>query len=359
MVFHYGHFDHPDWIRSVGSFGWAGVDLFFVLSGYLIGGQLLSRIASQQPLPLREFYVKRAFRILPPYFVVLALYFSLPAFKESGELPASWRFLTFTQNFGLDLSKNSAFSHAWSLCVEEQFYLVVPLIILAALTFKLGKLAAWLPVGLVGLGLLLRFFSWEQFVEPMIRAGQSGWWVQYFEWIYYPSYTRMDGLTAGVTLAGLVHSRPLLWRSLNRHGNLWALLGLGILGGSYLLCFELMTFGASVFGFPLIALGFAFLVLSALSPGSVLASLQSRFTSWVAAISYSLYLIHKPLMHLTQLWMAAHGFEADSNVVLLCAMLVSLLGGWLLHLLVERPALRLREVLLQRYPPAKGRLQPP
>lgn len=353
LIYHYNLFEHPDWTGTFGSFGWTGVDLFFVLSGYLIGGQLLGRAAAGRPLPLGEFFLKRALRILPAYFTVLLLYFAFPWFKERGELPPLWRFLSFTQNYGLDLRHAGAFSHAWSLCVEEQFYLLLPLLLLALIALRAGRRAAWLVPGLFVLGLLLRWLSWQHFVEPLFRAGAgSGAWQPYYQWIYYPGYTRMDGLVAGVALAALASFRPALWSRLTGWGNAWLLLGLALLAGAWFLCMEQVSFGAAVFGFPLIALGYACLLLGALSPSSLLCRLQSRITAWIAAVSYSLYLIHKPLMHLTQAALEQHGYAADGNLVLACAMFVSFLGGWLLYRLVERPALQLRGRLLRPRPDA-------
>jgi len=105
---------------------WAGVDLFFVLSGYLIGTQLLRPYARGDRPSYLDFFLRRTFRVLPAYLVVLLAYFSIPQFREEPGISPIWRFLTFTQNFGLDASIVGAFSHAWSLCVEEHFYLVLP-----------------------------------------------------------------------------------------------------------------------------------------------------------------------------------------------------------------------------------------
>ena len=66
----------------VDRFGWIGVDLFFVLSGYLIGGQLFALLARDQRINLGRFFTRRALRIMPAYFVVLAIYFLLPSWRE-------------------------------------------------------------------------------------------------------------------------------------------------------------------------------------------------------------------------------------------------------------------------------------
>ena len=69
FLYHYGRlFPHPQWTNAISTFGWAGVDLFFVLSGYLIASQLFKKIAHQQKISLKQFFIKRTFRILPAYF---------------------------------------------------------------------------------------------------------------------------------------------------------------------------------------------------------------------------------------------------------------------------------------------------
>ncbi|MCX6124372.1 MAG: acyltransferase [Proteobacteria bacterium] len=109
-----------------GHHGWVGVDLFFVLSGFLIGSQLLQSVKRDGRVNFPRFYFKRSLRILPAYFAVLLLYFVWPDFRETPSLEPAWRFILFVMNFGV---KAEAFSHAWSLCVEEHFYLAFPLIV--------------------------------------------------------------------------------------------------------------------------------------------------------------------------------------------------------------------------------------
>src|ERR1700761_1253059 len=67
FLFHYRLFGHPEWISRVSGFGWTGVDLFFVLSGFLIAGQLFARIANGKSISYKEYFLKRVFRILPAY----------------------------------------------------------------------------------------------------------------------------------------------------------------------------------------------------------------------------------------------------------------------------------------------------
>src|SRR5204863_8443525 len=102
---------------------------FFVLSGYLNGGQLLASLARGNQINLRRFFARRVLRIMPAYFAVLAIYFSLPSWREYPEMSQPlWKFLLSVQNIALH--GGTAFSHAWSLAVEDQFYLVLPLLLL-------------------------------------------------------------------------------------------------------------------------------------------------------------------------------------------------------------------------------------
>lgn len=126
-------------------FGWIGVDLFFVLSGYLIGGQLLAGVARGQGINLGRFFARRALRILPAYFVVLAIYVFLPSWREYPEMFPSWKFLLSVQNIGL--RGGTAFSHAWSLAVEDQFYLLLPLVLLLIIRRRHGGVIV--PIGLI------------------------------------------------------------------------------------------------------------------------------------------------------------------------------------------------------------------
>src|SRR6201995_5703126 len=73
ILFHYQFFGHPAWVKTIAGFGWSGVDLFFVLSGFLISGQLFGTIAKGKQISLSEFFIKRFFRIIPPFLFVVFL----------------------------------------------------------------------------------------------------------------------------------------------------------------------------------------------------------------------------------------------------------------------------------------------
>ena len=332
----------PGLHETLGSWGWTGVDLFFVLSGFLIGGQLFKTIARNQPISYGEFYFKRSLRILPAYFAVLLLYFTIPAFTERSSLPPFWRFLTFTQNFGLDLKLHGAFSHAWSLCIEEQFYLILPLFLIA---FKTTRKSVWLLPILFLSGLAIRSYSWYHFLSA---AGQGDFGTNYYALIYYPTWCRLDGLLAGIALAALYYFRPAAWQRLTRNGNKIFFIALLLIGCAWLISHgdNQYSMAGAIFGYPAISIAYGALTLAALSPTCFLYRLSSAVTRWIATLSYSIYLTHKQLIHLTHQVLHPYGIGEDSYTALFISIVVAALGGWLLHLAVEKPFLRLRDRIL-------------
>lgn len=346
FVFHYGRiFPHPEWTNTISKFGWTGVDLFFVLSGYLIASQLFSKIKQGQQVSFREFFIKRFFRIIPAYLVVVAIYFLFPYVHEREALAPLWKYLSFTQNLGLDLRTQGSFSHAWSLCIEEQFYLILPLTLIFLLRFRLFTKAAWLLLLLFTAGFIARYYSYVRFVQPDLNSDDM--WYFWYKWIYYPTYCRLDGLLTGVGLAALFQFKPLWKEKLSRYGSWFLLTGILILTAAYFLCMDEESFSASVSGFPLVSLGYGFLVLSAISPETFLYKKSSVITSQLATLSYAIYLSHKFVIHVTQDLFSRLGVADDSNSMFFICIVSSVFVALIMNKLVEKPFLKLRDRVLK------------
>lgn len=207
MLYHLS--SHGISVPLVGAHGWMGVDLFFVLSGYLVASQLLRRVIENRPEHGR-FYVDRALRILPAYLAVLAIYLLLPVGREGGGMQPLWKFITFTVNLWPDWSRGTAFSHAWSLCVEAHFYLLLPVVLWLLTRRANGATAVGVAIGVVAGGMALRAWLWLEQVAPHLGAGDSrSALIQFVAMIYNPSWARLDGLVCGVALAALKVFRPL------------------------------------------------------------------------------------------------------------------------------------------------------
>ncbi len=235
--------------------GWVGVELFFVLSGFLIGSQLMHGLHRFGRVDWASFYIKRALRILPCFLVVLGIYYVWPGFAERGTLAPLWRYLSFSAN--LAPLSGKTFSHVWSLCVEEHFYLAMPIVAWAVHRFG-GRWTAPLLIGsaLLG-GLILRAWLWQH-----RTTGQK-----LLDTLYYPTYVHLDGLLIGVGLALIYTFHRRIWEYLVARPKwfFW--------GGCFVLAVGILLYPASrptragaIGSFTLIGLGFGAWTVAAMSP---------------------------------------------------------------------------------------------
>jgi peptidoglycan/LPS O-acetylase OafA/YrhL len=340
MIFHL-QWRLPEGFGPIGRFGWMGVDLFFVLSGYLIGSQLLKPVRDGRRVSLLGFYRKRAYRILPVYLVVLALYVFWPAWREGTGISPVWQYLTFTENFFVDYWNNQAFSHVWSLCVEEHFYLLLPIVVLVLARRPAVWKALSLLAFLVVLGLGIRSYEYFHVLLPMGR-GSDRFGIDYIERIYYPTYTRLDGLLAGVGLALIRTFRPAWWDEMLRRANRLLLGGMGLM-----VCVIWMftdRFGpvGTVIGFPLMAIAMALLVAAGADTRCWFGRMRVPGAKLVAMLAFSLYLTHKEVAHLDELYLPKAMAPANWLSTLLIAASCLVVAA-IFYFVVERPFLALRD----------------
>jgi len=329
------------WVSEI---GWVGVDLFFVLSGYLIANQIFGSMVRGRTLSLRAFYARRFLRTLPNFYVVLALYFLFPAVMGGNPPPPLWTFLTFTQN--ILLQPGTAFSHAWSLCIEEQFYLLLPAVaLLGARYVRSVRLGWWLVAALMLAAIAIRSALW-------LRYGREadGAIAGYHPHIYYATWCRFDEFLPGVALAMLKNFHPARWARLlqwRRFTSVAAFAGAAIVFVLMLKFYRIddygYTYAMTAFGYSLLACSFALLTLAALSPGSILHSTRVPGAAALAAWSYAIYLSHKQIAVILQRALDARGVPADSAFAVAASVVACLVGGWLLYRLVETPFMALRD----------------
>lgn len=326
-------------LPDVWPWGWLGVDVFFVLSGYLIGGQLMARIAQSGRIDFADFYLRRAFRILPAFLVVLALYGLVPTMREGKGMQPIWQFLTFTMNWNLDGKASGTFSSAWSLCVEEYFYLLAPLTLLA-----LRGRARWVGLALAGL-ILVGGMALRAGLYPTVADAP---WPLYMAKLYYPTWVRLDGLLLGVLLAAARTFHP---KAMARWLPSWAALlaGLVALAGALWVIKDqgpVLDLAGATFGYPLFSLAIALLLSASIDAEPWLAKIPLPGVASLAALSYSLYLVHKPVYTLDKAWLGAEALAGWPALALYgCTALVAALA---LHHGVERPFLKLRDRVLAR-----------
>lgn len=345
FLYHYQMFEHPAWIDTVGWIGWTGVDLFFVLSGFLISNQLFQEIHTHGTIRLKIFFTKRFFRIIPPYVFTLLLYFCLPVFREREALPPLWKFLSFTQNFGLDVINKGTFSHAWSLCIEEQFYLALPVLLLFLIRLKQIKYLKIIIVLLIISTLLLRVFSWNESVLPFLDT--PDFWKKWYMNIYYPTHTRLDGLSIGVLIGAMFQSITFK-AMINRNGNLLVFIGIMAITFSLWFCRDAYSQQASLFGFSLVAVSYGILVTGAISGTSFMSRKSNMITAQLAALSYSLYLSHKGVIHLVQLFLEKIKIPASYTPGLLICFTCCILAGLFYRYCLEKPSATIKNKFLKK-----------
>jgi peptidoglycan/LPS O-acetylase OafA/YrhL len=277
--------------RSV-SLDWTALDLFFVLSGFLIGGILMD--ARESTSYFRTFYARRFFRIVPVYFAWVLLYVLIAGFasdqvvrlSNSGLRPplnfSIWSHFLFLQNsfdfhfYGL---AGAWFGHLWSLAVEEQFYLVAPLVV----RLIPPRYLKWILGAVVLLAILARLYF--RFVSHMPLT-----------MITTRTVCRMDALAVGMLAAILVRSAcSRHWLDQNLAA-LRAILGALAAGVALLFCFSYgsMTRGMQTIGFTWMAAFYAAVLLLAVRnrSGWLAGFLRTPLLLELGSVSYCVYLIH-------------------------------------------------------------------
>ncbi|MBT3586198.1 MAG: acyltransferase [Halobacteriovoraceae bacterium] len=338
MFYHFPKEQHNILLRAFSQLSYLGVDIFFVLSGYLIGGQVLSRLAAGKNFSFKAFCTRRFLRTLPNYYLILACYMLFYGLENF-----DWRYLVFLQNIGGLLH----FSHSWSLCVEEHFYIIFPIYIMVLVKFNKIKKFPYLIFGAILCAIALRSYNWLHFRPDLVYLEDySKGFALYFEHIFYPTYTRLDSIAIGTLLAYAKFFKPRVWERLIAKPNYTLLLSAILFLLTAALSWTKVKFFASTLSFTFYAISFALLLISLTSPTCYLNKKRIPFIKSISILSYSLYLTHS-FAFLGAVKIANY-FGSPGNSWLSWSLLYpcSFILAYVLYILVEKPVLEFRKKLL-------------
>lgn len=346
VVLAWGRMLTPSTLTVLSSAVWFGMDLFFVLSGFLIGSMLLVEESSDWR-SIARFYVRRSFRTIPLYYVVLLALWRL----EKPALPLStiWPEFVYLTPYLRSNTNYVVMPYAWSLCVEEHFYFSVPLLfaLLRRLDSHRARLATLSALWLSALAVRHAIFwlASTPWTDPEL-----------FRWMYVLTHTRFDTLVAGVALAYVHHHFADRLRAAFRSTAARA----ASYGFAALCLWWLLPPHRAVphSNWQLFAWG---TVSSLMYAALVVPLLHSPSRAWlprffgappwlpIATLGYGVYLVHIPLMdHIVKVASVGFFFArwpelARWSLALLLLCLLSWTLAYVLHVAIEKPALWLRD----------------
>ncbi len=281
LVFHVGALARE---KTLGG-GFLGVQVFFVISGFLITALLVEEHERNSRISLGKFYARRALRLFPALLAVIAAAVIYASFAPRNQLHETARealaAIFYWDNWfhALDVGNPTILLHTWSLSIEEQFYLVWPLVLIGAyLLTRSQSRRELLPLGLAA-------------AAAIARAGVSLAHPQSFQRLYFGTDTRADALLIGCTLA-------LLWaRGLPRRlEDVLTWLAIPAVAGLALLMWFATVPGRSLYVYGLLACSLASAVLIGNvvtgRPATLVRALEQPAAVFVGKISYGLYLWH-------------------------------------------------------------------
>jgi peptidoglycan/LPS O-acetylase OafA/YrhL len=313
--------------------GWIGVDLFFVLSGFLVSGLLFKEYQRTQSLDLKRFLFRRGFKIYPAFYVMILVTIGVNLLTGHSMTPRAMiaEFLFFQNYLG------GLWEHTWSLAVEEHFYFGIAILCFVVLrTSNRSRSAAdpfWvIPLVFAATALLCQGF---RIANLFIFEHYSN------RWYLFGTHLRIDSLMFGVLLSYLWHFRNL--RARIERLPTTALLAVGMLLLAPAFVFELEQFKfVPVFGVVLFYLGSGFMVLASLRLTGAANRLAAILAS-LGAASYSIYLWHMPVMTWGWTWLSKIPAVRGFHWYLASCVIGSLTFGWVMSKLIEWPILRIRD----------------
>jgi peptidoglycan/LPS O-acetylase OafA/YrhL len=306
--------------------GWAGVDLFFVLSGFLISGLLFSSYQERGRIDLSRFYIRRGLKIWPAFYTLIATGVLLDAMTPGHHLSTSNLLseLLFVQDYF-----HSIWGITWSLAVEEHFYLALPLVLLLMIRRDRGGPFAAMPYVFAGIAI---FSLTCRFAVGWKENGTVDPWVCYF-----PTHLRMDGLMFGVLLCYYQRFRPSGFARIVCWRGGWIIIAAAVV---LLATIPDENRNMHTWGYTVLYLGGGILVSKAVVfEGPRLIRVISSLLARIGFYSYSIY-----LWHMFFVWRVLPHFHISSPLGVFWSSIVGpILFGIGAAKVIEIPVLRFRD----------------
>jgi len=352
FLVHFGNYILP---RQLTEYMWAGVDLFFVLSGFLITGILFDSI--HDPLYFRNFYIRRALRIFPVFYSLFLLLFLLTPILHLAYEPTLLLYSVYLGNLFLpflDLAHhnptiivwafhghyiNGNIGHLWSLCVEEQFYLIWPAVV-------------WLVRSRIRLMWICALVSLATLLERIYLQGHLSQHLLDYHLLEWSTYTRIDTLLVGAWFALWLRGRALSIVQLRRLAYALFFIPLAILG-IRMVTLPIVRRDQFVYtiGYTLIALIFAGVLLRSLDDASYLSRiLRNRYLDAFGVVSYGFYIFHHIFLYELQDLVATHlALRRVAPILPFIVFGLTLLLAKLSFRYLESPFLRMKSKLAPQW----------
>ncbi|MDB4940908.1 MAG: acyltransferase 3 [Labilithrix sp.] len=320
--------------------GWTGVDLFFVLSGYLITRGLVTPSPKALGTRLKSFWMRRVLRIFPLYyaFIIVGTIVALALAGTAAWVPGP-SYWVYMQNYSLafDPVVLRWTAHFWSLAIEEQFYFVWPIV---ALVVARKRLVTVIPVLVVLVVLLRGFLIFKGASVPAIQhafEGPEG----IAKFVYRATFTRADGLLLGafvaVTQREVMHPVSVVWRRLRFPIFVATALALA---GLYVMANGLNDYDRRVMGAGYVTLALFFASSISMCADAVISERARAFLSWrplvaCGKVSYGMYIFHWVLVILLVPWLVRVQTNMDMATQLALTTAVIVGGIAIVYVLAE------------------------
>lgn len=333
-------FRHHSVSSIMNQIGWIGVDLFFVLSGFLVSGLLFKEYKKTEKIKPLRFLARRGLKIYPLFYffliVTVAGYYTvrMMGFESHLDLSRMVYEVFFIQNYF-----RGVWNHTWSLAIEEHFYILLALIVYALARSNNLQKQKLVLTGIIATILVIivaRIVTWHVSPNHSLRAN------------LFPTHLRMDSLLFGVLISYIFHFQSSFFYAINKgYGKFALLTAIGLLSSPFL--WEIDSTMMGTIGLTMLYLGFGLILWLVIANESYILQIKLlrpmlKTLSFVGFYSYSIYLFHLMVASFAMpLLNRISPVKMDGKVQFMLYALMCLAVGVVASKIIEQPFLRLRE----------------